>query len=433
MGYLSRLRTDLDRWIDQGWVDASRRDAILADAGDRHRHWTATGALTLLGASLLALSALTFVAANWDGMPRLARFGVILVPLWLALTGAGQAFDRKAPALGHALAVLGVALFGVAILLTAQTFNMASFRNTAVLIWCLAGLATAILLPSRPVLILSAILGAIWAGLEFANPFVDGALWSYLPLWLGSLILAVRLQSRVTLHLLALALVLWIGHGLTEYGRVLDMEPVILQVAATLVFGAVTLGAVVLRDRAILGAGSLAAWMAVSTATLCILIQPSLADRSKVGAIEEAALYLPLALPSLVLIAGLSAWRVRTGRSSAITATGLGAAALGLFLLPFAFDTALDGLGLQILIGALIYTACVALILAGNQTGSRATGVIGICAFIGQTLYVYFETFGGLLDTALFFLVGGLILFALGFALMRWQARRPAGAEGEAS
>lgn len=432
MGYLSRLGKDLDRWIEQGWVDPGRRDTILADAGAHHRHWTATGALTILGAVLLALSALTFVAANWEGMPRLARCGVILIPLWLSLAGAGQAFDRGATALGHALAVLGVALFGVAILLTAQTFNLSAFRNTAVLIWSLAGLVTALALPSRPVLILAALLGALWAGLEIANPFVTGTLWLYLPLWLASLALAIRLESRVTIHLLAFALVLWVGHGLAEYREMTDLEPAILQVAAVLVFGGLALCAALLRDRHVLGGGSLAAWLAVSTAGLAILIQPGL-PRNTVGALEEATPYLPLALPALVLILAVSAWRVRAGQTSARSAAGLAIAALALFALPFAYDTGLDGIGLQVLLGASLYAASVALILEGSQTGSRATGVIGICAFIGQTLYVYFETFGGLLDTALFFLVGGLILFALGFALMRWQHRPSHANRGDAS
>ena len=63
---------------------------------------------------------------------------------------------------------------------------------------------------------------------------------------------------------------------------------------------------------------------------------------------------------------------------------------------------------------------------------------MGVAAFIGQTLYVYGETFGGLLDTALFFLVGGLILFAMSFGVWRWKRRQqrpaaPAQSGGETS
>ena len=424
MGYLSRLGRDLDRWIDQGWVEAGNRDAILGDAAARSRHWTATGALTILGAVLLALSALTFVAANWECMPRLARFGVILLPLWASLAGAGQAFDRKSPALGHALAVLAVGLFGVAIVLTAQTFNMASFRNTAVLIWSLAGLVTALALPSRPVLILSALLGGLWAGLEFFNPHYDGALWSYLPLWLASLALAIRLESRVTIHLLGFALILWAGHALLVYREKTELEPAILASLAILIYGVLTLAGAVMRDRGLAGGGILAGWMAAVTAGLAVLAQNHIDDGITHGAGAAAGLYLPLALPALAGLAGLLAWRVRDGRMTGRSAAGLGAAALTIFALPFVLGTGIDGFGLQLVMGTLLYTASVILILQGSQTGSRAIGAIGICTFIGQTLYVYIQTFGGLLDTALFFLVGGLILFALGYGLMRWQARQ---------
>lgn len=78
---------------------------------------------------------------------------------------------------------------------------------------------------------------------------------------------------------------------------------------------------------------------------------------------------------------------------------------------------------IQIAYGALFYAGAVALILEGSRDTARATGVVGVIAFIGQTLYVYAETFGGLIDTALFFFVGGLILFAMSWAVWAWQRR----------
>ena len=101
MRYKSRLTGDLDRWIERGWIDRGRRDDILGDVPDPLQRWSAIGALAILGAVLLAMSALTFVAANWDAMPRLARFATILLALWLAMAGAGRALDRGAGALGH--------------------------------------------------------------------------------------------------------------------------------------------------------------------------------------------------------------------------------------------------------------------------------------------------------------------------------------------
>ncbi len=65
MSYRARLTGDLERWISAGWVDAANRQAILGDIASRPGRWNAAGALAILGAALLALSALSFVAANW--------------------------------------------------------------------------------------------------------------------------------------------------------------------------------------------------------------------------------------------------------------------------------------------------------------------------------------------------------------------------------
>ena len=212
MGYRTRLTHDLERWIAAGWVDATHRQAILGDIASRPGRWNAAGALAILGAALLAMSALSFVAANWEAMPRLVRFATIVLALWAALLGAGRAFDRNAPVIGHALALLGAALFGAAIMLTAQTFNMTAFRNTALLVWATAAAGIALVLPSRPVLILATGLGALWAGMEAVSPNAPGVVWAYLPVWGATALLARHLGSRVSFNLLAPALFMWIAH-----------------------------------------------------------------------------------------------------------------------------------------------------------------------------------------------------------------------------
>lgn len=428
MRYKSRLTGDLDRWIERGWVDRGRRDDILGDVPDPVQRWSAIGALAILGAVLLAMSALTFVAANWDAMPRLARFGTILLALWLAMAGAGRALDRGAGALGHALALLGVALFGAAILLTAQTFNMTSFRNTAVLIWSVAGLATAFAIPSRPVLILATLLGALWAGLEIFNPFVDTAIWSYLPLWLVTAWLAVRLRSKASAHLLAIGLGLWTGHALYWLDQHFDIADVSLHAGATLVFGALALTGALARDRGVTGGGILAAWMAVITMVLALLLQAQF-DRPPEAAISGGA-YLVLALGAMAAIGGLLVVRLGIGRLRTGPAAGLAGIGALVFVTPYLLAAA--GLGglwwLQLAYGALFYAGAVALILQGSRESAGATGTVGVAAFIGQTLYVYGETFGGLLDTALFFFVGGLILFAMSYGVWRWKRRQQAPA-----
>jgi uncharacterized membrane protein len=429
MGYRARLARDLEGWISAGWVEASHRQAILDDVAARPARWNPAGALAILGAALLAMSALSFVGANWDAMPRLLRFATIILALWAALLGAGHAFDRNAPVIGHALALVGAALFGAAIMLTAQTFNMTSFRNTAILIWAVAAGGIALVLPSRPVLILATGLGVLWAVMEAVNPYAPGVVWAYLPVWGATTLLARRLGSQVSFNLLAPALFVWIAHAVSvqqSAGRLGELEALD---AAILIAAAIGLLAAWGRDRSVAGAGVLAAWGVALALLGAHLLQWPLEDIARTsadrvsnnGPLSASGLHLTIAAASL-LVMGLAAWRrVACGTASGKAALAYLAAGLMAAGVPWLVQTAGPDLliWVRILIGAVFYALCVAMIIQGTRPGQSIVGGLGIAGFVLQTLYVYAETFSGLLDTALFFLIGGAILFLLSLAMLR--------------
>lgn len=426
MGYLQRLTQDLDRWVEAGLVDGGKRAAILADAARPRRGASALGALTIMGAVLLGLSALTFIGANWEMIPRLLRFGLMLGLLWTCLLAAGQAFKRDAKTLGHALALLGVVLFGAAIMLTAQTFNMTSFRNTAVLVWAVAGGLTAWQVGSRPVLILATGLGALWAGLEAGNVHVPRTVWAYLPVAAASAFLAVRMRSLVSVHLVSLALAIWTAHALHVWQDRHAVGALETQSAAILAFAALALAGSALRDRNITGAGIVAGWMTLITLFAALLIQIPLDGHLSAHDTSDGIGYGALALPALAVIALLCVLRVIAGRLKVWEAGSLFATALAIGALPVALGGEPDAapLVLRMLVGGLIYSACVALILIGSRQSATTLRTIGIIGFVAQTLYVYAETFEGLLDTALFFFLGGLLLFGASFVLWQVDKRR---------
>jgi uncharacterized membrane protein len=128
-------------------------------------------------------------------------------------------FVRNNTVLGHAMALLGAALFGGGIALTAQTFNMSAFHQTGLWIWALGALATAIALPSRPVLILASGLTGIYAFVEAGNALSVGPVWLYLPLMAAIAVAASRLESKVTMNLLSLSFIVWLGHALYAIDR----------------------------------------------------------------------------------------------------------------------------------------------------------------------------------------------------------------------
>ncbi|MEM9123397.1 MAG: DUF2157 domain-containing protein, partial [Pseudomonadota bacterium] len=63
--YLRQLNRDLDRWIASGLIDPSQRAGLLAEAGPPALDVPLRDIFIGLGALLVALGALAFVAANW--------------------------------------------------------------------------------------------------------------------------------------------------------------------------------------------------------------------------------------------------------------------------------------------------------------------------------------------------------------------------------
>ena len=443
MSYQSRIRKDLDRWIQAGWVDSRHKNDILGDVAASGRAWSAAGALSILGAVLLAMSAISFVAANWDAMPKLLAFAFLIAAIWAALLGAGKAFDRGAATLGHALALLGALLFGAAIALTAQTFNMSSFRNTAVLIWAFGALATAVIIPSRPVLILATVLSAFWVTLDIFNPAAPSIMWSYLAVWALMMAAAARLQSRVSANLLGLALLFWISNAIwRELGQftAFDVEIIALH---PLVYGTLALAAAQGRNRAVPGLGVVAAWLGLAAVIGGAVVQWPLGhieNEVREHGMDDDELYVSLAYWLAGGIAVLAVAILSFLQSGPLTrrlwiSASLTAAALAAFGLPLiGHITSPEAIFLvRLLVGAAYYALCVALILIGSSEGFRATGTMGIIGFAMQTFYVYWETFEGLLTASVFFLGAGLLLFGLSFALMRWRSRLLPAGKGEVS
>jgi len=449
--YKKRVARDLDDWIAQGWVSPENRTRILRSIPEPAARLSAGGAAAILGAILVMLGVLSFVAANWAALAPVWRLGLITAFIWGAFGGASAAFRYDRPALGHALGLIGAGLFGAGIVLTAQSFNMAAFRNTGVLIWAAGALAAAVLTPSRPVLILAALLGGLWLVLETANPFAPDVLWSYAPLWAATLIAANRMRSLATANIAAAGLAFWAASALGQLAEAERLSR--LEAGALFALGAagVALFAAALRDRRAFTAGVVANWGAAAAVAGGFLIQLPLARYSdlagRAGDAEQmerawttligdpgGAYFMP-ALIAFLAVLILGVLRGLTGRMSWVTVLAVSAAALAAGALPGLFQSIEPDhvLPVRIGIGAVLYALAGGLIAHGARTERRFTAGVGIVLFIAHSLHVYTVLFGDLLRTSIFFMVGGLLFIALSIAgdqLRRRTARAAERAEG---
>lgn len=130
--YRERLTADLDRWIAAGLTPAENRQAML-DMAVEPRRLDAATALALVGVVFMGAAVIAFVAANWDGIPRIGRFA-ILITAFLGAAGAGAwTGSRGRPNAANGLLTLAAALFAASIGLTGQIFDIAGDPKTALL------------------------------------------------------------------------------------------------------------------------------------------------------------------------------------------------------------------------------------------------------------------------------------------------------------
>lgn len=215
-GYKARLERDLDRWIGDGLVPAENRGAILASVAEGRRV-DASVALAIVGALLLGVAAIAFVAANWDVIPRLARFALIL-GLFAGVAGGAAWAGRTGarPNLVNALLLVAALIYAGAIGLTGQIFDIAGDPQRALRG---AGLAAGLLaVAGRSSGAAIAALVLLGFG-EFAGPF-DGGRTRWLifaaPVGLG---LAWLWGSRPLAHAASLALIVGMVAVLSLYER----------------------------------------------------------------------------------------------------------------------------------------------------------------------------------------------------------------------
>ena len=128
--YKEQLQRDLDRWIGSGLVSAENRAAILSSVPEGARMDAAT-ALAWVGGVLAGVAVIAFVAANWDALPRLAKFAMVL-GLYGGSAGAAAWFARAGrPNAANGLVTFAAFALAAAIGLTGQIFDIAGDERTA--------------------------------------------------------------------------------------------------------------------------------------------------------------------------------------------------------------------------------------------------------------------------------------------------------------
>lgn len=415
-GYRKRLAADLPKWLDAGWVTTEGATRILGSVGGERR--TAFGLAAILGtlgALLLGLGVVAFVGANWEETPRLFRLALILAAMVVAYTAA-FAFDRRDLRIFAEAGLLAAGLvYAGAIVLVGQTYHMAGDFQGAVLLFE-AGILAAALFTGSPTMTVLALAAAGYWGWSAT---VDNGV---VPHWasLAAILIGVAIATVQNSHwgriVAVIAAMYWLGLTIAGFGDAGDWSFAAgMMVYATSALAIWSVGASLAaftRMPRLDALGEAMLWPGL-LATLIAFGLLQFAETASVG--EQPALIA--ALTALAVAVGGAALAYM--QKGATVADIVAVAILGIGAVGYAVAVPDDALSQRLAGGILVIVAALWAVSLG-QSGKHPIGkLVGLAAFGVEIIYLYVRTLGTILDTAIAFLVGGLLFVALAFLLYR--------------
>lgn len=377
---------DIAAWLAAGVITEAQAQRMLSDLSVRRKDRASDKlivTISTIGAVLLGIGAVLFVAANWQGFNHLTKafllggstFSVTLLGYWLAYEA------KTLPKVGAALLLLGTLLLGATLFLLAQMYHVQANSHVLVLMWLVGVLPLVYLLRSHVIAGLATALGFVWFGLfVFRGMTPQGRDWLAFPV----------------LYLLAGLLVF-------ELGGLHDLRPQFRPVARVYRIGA----------------------LKIVLATLLLLTFRFISGSFKYWSQEFTQAYSPQIIGGVALIGVVAvALAVANGlknplqsetiRLEMTVSLGLSALALVYFFFPS------PRTNLYPVLFNLAMAGCIfAMIIVGYRREDFWLINAGMSAFALLVLIRYCDFFWELLPRSMFFMVGGAMLVGGGILLER--------------
>jgi uncharacterized membrane protein len=162
----------IQKWLDEGTISGAQAEKMRADLIEYEKEHRSKGqviAFSTIGAILIGIGAILFVASNWEKIGNNFKV-LLLVGSTLGIHYAGYHFkyeSQKYPRLGSALILLSALFFGASFFLIAQIYNINANNSTLVLVWIIGVFPLIYGYRSAPVAGLCSLLFYLWIGLLY--------------------------------------------------------------------------------------------------------------------------------------------------------------------------------------------------------------------------------------------------------------------------
>lgn len=130
--HMNFLKEQLESWRQEGLIGEEAGSAILERYSVRALNFVKV--VLTIGALLVGLGVLSFIASNWADMSKLVKLCVI-IGFYIGANGVGYKAMEAYPKTGRSLIYLGALIYGAGIFLVGQMFNLGGNFANAFLLW----------------------------------------------------------------------------------------------------------------------------------------------------------------------------------------------------------------------------------------------------------------------------------------------------------
>lgn len=384
--YRERLVHDAAVWRREGLISEAQERALLARSGVSaaatvralRLGWFAT-AVSIIGAIVFAAGVVLLFAANWEAMPSWSRVGAVFAGISVAYTLGYQLIYRyDMQRLGSALILLGVLLYDAGLFLIAQIYDIPLDDNS--------GLGLLVLLAATGAGPLAYLFGSRIIMMLALAQFTVGVI---------ALLIAQYPDSPKTQS--ALIVIATLGIAYYAIGRLHELQRELERFTDTYVF-----------------AGLLALLGLIYVFTFD---EPwsAMIDAGVESYAAPPVVYVSVLLALLPMAAQ---WLLRPRNIEAHIETGI---AVTLLALAAVVATWPGWTGYAIVFNAAYFAIAGGIVTRGYVRGDERYVNAGLLLVALGLLTRYVDVFWSLLAGSAFFLIGGLLLLSVAFALERMR------------
>lgn len=154
------IRTELDHYESVGLITVDQKKELL-EIYEIKEGLNFIRVVVTLGAILVGLGILSFIASNWDGISNLVKLGIIF-GAFSAINLAGYLLTESYPKTGRSLIYLGTLVYGAGIFLIGQMFNFGGSFSTAFLLWSIGVVPMALQLKDKYLMLFASVLFGVY-------------------------------------------------------------------------------------------------------------------------------------------------------------------------------------------------------------------------------------------------------------------------------